>query len=199
MHGISNADSRPHRTVEEAVVLRAVAHPLRLSMLEYLAMRGSLTAAEAADAFAESPQNCEFHLRTLAEHGYVDAIGDSGGEPRWQLRHIGMSVSHVHADEELSLAADAVSRLLVDRWIDRIRNYVETRHCYSPEWRAATGWTGYIAYLTLEEAREFTRELSALLNKYRGRLNNPDTRPAGARPVEVIGFVFPIDPHQPGP
>lgn len=43
-------------------------------------------------------------------------------------------------------------------WIDRIRNYLQTRHCCSPQWRAATGWTGYLACLTLDEAREFARE-----------------------------------------
>jgi hypothetical protein len=162
-------------------------------------MCGTLTTAQAAEAFAESPEFCDFHLGALAEHDYVELVADpEGGEPQWKLKHIGMSVGHVHDDEELSLAADSVSRLLVSRWIGRIQNYVETRHCYPPQWRAATGWTGYIAYLTLDEAQEFSQDLAKLLNRYRDRLSDPASRPVDARPVEVLGFTFPIDPHRPG-
>lgn len=202
------------RQVDDLRAMRALAHPLRLAMLEYLAMRGTLTTGEAAEVFAESPEACEFHLRALEENGYVQsdppqstghpesAGSPEGGTPgaperRWRLAHIGMQVGLVQESEELTRASDMVSRLLVRRWMARIQDHLETRHCYPPEWRAATGWTGYIAYLTLDEAGEFTRELAELLNRYRGRLRDPSARPPGARPVEVMGFTFPIDPDRP--
>jgi hypothetical protein len=49
--------------------MRALAHPLRVALIEASsqAETRTLTATEASDLLGESPANCAFHLRTLAK------------------------------------------------------------------------------------------------------------------------------------
>jgi hypothetical protein len=46
--------------------IRALAHPVRMALLEALGHAGTLTATQASEMLGESPANCAFHLRTLA-------------------------------------------------------------------------------------------------------------------------------------
>ena len=52
--------------------MRALAHPVRLALLEVLADEGRLTATEAGERIGESPANASFHLRQLAKYGFVE-------------------------------------------------------------------------------------------------------------------------------
>ena len=63
----------PVRDIADARSMRALAHPLRLRLLEYLALRGPLTATQCAELVGESPASCSFHLRQLAKYGFVEA------------------------------------------------------------------------------------------------------------------------------
>ena len=59
------------RRVTDADALKALAHPLRMALLGALVTEGPLTASQAAALLSESPSNCSWHLRKLAEHGFV--------------------------------------------------------------------------------------------------------------------------------
>ncbi|HEY2443759.1 MAG TPA: helix-turn-helix domain-containing protein, partial [Streptosporangiaceae bacterium] len=45
--------------------LRAVAHPIRLSLIGVLRREGALTATQAGQLIGESSASCSFHLRQL--------------------------------------------------------------------------------------------------------------------------------------
>ena len=60
------------RVLSGAQTLRALAHPLRLKLLELVSLRGPLTASQCAPLVGESPSSCSFHLRQLAKYGYVE-------------------------------------------------------------------------------------------------------------------------------
>ena len=53
----------PPREVSDPMAMRALAHPVRLALIEALADAGTLTATEAAERLGESPANASFHLR----------------------------------------------------------------------------------------------------------------------------------------
>lgn len=57
----------------EILALRALAHPLRLRLLELAAAEGAITTSVAAARTGESTANCSFHLRLLARHGFLVA------------------------------------------------------------------------------------------------------------------------------
>ena len=60
-----------YRELTDPRAMRALAHPVRLALIELLGHVGTLTATQASDLLGESPANCAFHLRTLAKYGYV--------------------------------------------------------------------------------------------------------------------------------
>ena len=71
------------RRVTDTASLKALAHPLRMALLGALVTEGPMTATEAAALLDESPSNCSWHLRKLAEHGFVrEARGDETGRTR---------------------------------------------------------------------------------------------------------------------
>ncbi|MGH3444839.1 MAG: winged helix-turn-helix domain-containing protein, partial [Nocardioidaceae bacterium] len=59
------------RRVQDAAALKALSHPLRVALLGALVTEGPMTATQAAALLDESPSNCSWHLRKLAEHGFV--------------------------------------------------------------------------------------------------------------------------------
>jgi hypothetical protein len=67
-------------------VLRALAHPLRLRLLQLAAAEGVVTSTTASRTTGESTANCSFHLRLLAKYGFLEqgAAGDRREKP-WQV------------------------------------------------------------------------------------------------------------------
>lgn len=58
--------------ITEPRQLRALAHPLRLDLIETLAALGPSTAAQCARELGQTQASCSFHLRQLAKYGYVE-------------------------------------------------------------------------------------------------------------------------------
>ena len=97
--------------VTDPKAMRALAHPVRIALLEALTVHGQLTATEAGEIVGESPANTSFHLRQLAKYGFVEeAEGGTGRRRPWKRKHLGMSFSEVHEDPETAAAARELSR-----------------------------------------------------------------------------------------
>ena len=60
------------RRLRDPRALSALAHPVRLGIIELLATEGPMTASGLADRLDESPANCSWHLRKLAEHEFIE-------------------------------------------------------------------------------------------------------------------------------
>src|SRR6478609_11448403 len=67
--------------------LKALAHPLRVQILDLLSTHGALTASRLADLVGESSGSTSYHLRQLARHGFVREVRDRGtARERWWER-----------------------------------------------------------------------------------------------------------------
>jgi DNA-binding transcriptional ArsR family regulator len=183
------------RELTDPRTMRALAHPVRLALLEALAHHGPLTATEAAEHVGESPSNCSFHLRQLGKYGFVEeAEGGRGRRRPWRAVTIGTSFTDVHADTETALAANTLSRVIVERLLARARAGLEQRHLLPDEWRAVTGSSDMTLYVTPEEMKELDEAILAKLWAYRERIADPAKRPEGSRPLQVAVFAYPIEP-----
>ncbi|MFI9599291.1 ArsR/SmtB family transcription factor [Streptomyces sp. NPDC052043] len=188
----AGAAPRGHRKLTDPKAMRAVAHPTRLALLEALNRREPLTATEAAEMVGESPTNCAFHLRTLAKYGFVEEAGGGTGRSRpWRRAHIGFTIDDV--TPEGAIAAAALSAMVWDSWLDRIRKIGAMRHAFPEHWTKITNAAETVFYLTPEEAESLKEELTALTFRYRERLDCPSLRPEGAVAMELIQFTFPAD------
>jgi hypothetical protein len=196
---------RDSRDLTDAKAMRALAHPVRMSLLELFGYHQTLTATQASDLLGESPANCAFHLRTLAKYGFLrEAEGGRGRERPWTLASREMRINSRQEDPQASLAADELGRFYIERWTERARA-VYGQPNRIPGWDNASGWTLMHVFMTPEEAVALRQEISELIHgRYEARDDNPAVRPLGARPVEWSVFTSPIaawapDDHVAGP
>lgn len=172
--------------------IRAIAHPVRLALLEALSREGPLTATQAAEIVDESPANCSFHLRTLAKYGFVEeAPGGSGRQRPWRRVSLGQSLE-LTEEGEAGIAAQAFAHLSDERTFERIRNYVDTITAYPKEWQEASYLFDGLVYLTPEELGEIQAVVFEQLTRFRGRTADKSLRPEGSRAVQLASFGFPL-------
>ena len=190
-----SGEERELRKVTDARTLRALAHPVRLALIEELTIGGAMTATEIGERIGETPTTCSFHLRQLAKYGFVEEAGGGKGRARpWRLTSVGMTVPEAN-DPETAIATDAWLRLINERSFARYQTWLETKSAYPREWREASDNSEYLLWVTADELREINRELFALMMKkpwLADRLTDPAKRPPGALPVEALQISFPV-------
>ncbi len=188
------------RHVRDAAALKALAHPLRVALLGTLVTEGPMTASQAAARVDDTPSNCSWHLRKLAEHGFVrEARSGTGRNRPWQAVSEGLSwgddTDAEQADRAAELAADALTDVLVERELQRLRAARASRDREPTEWREATGLMHTQLWLTAEEAARLRASLSALLRTHIERAGSAELRPDGARLVSLVGWLVPSGPQ----
>jgi DNA-binding transcriptional ArsR family regulator len=175
--------------------MRALAHPIRLAILEALGRGVPLTATEAAEIVGESPSACSFHLRMLAKYGLVEDAGGATGRRRpWRRTDpAGFTFPDADDDPQTALAAGALSDVVWGRLLDRARAVLASRARLPAQWQAMTSAAEAVAYVTPQEAEQFNTELWALIGRYTDRLADPSLRPPGSLPVELLLISYPLD------
>jgi Helix-turn-helix domain len=185
------------RKLTDPRAMRAVAHPVRIALLEVLGTEGPLTATQAGELIGESPTTCSFHLRQLAKYGFIEEVAGVAGRKRpWRLVHTGLSYSDVSDDPETRLAASALSRVLHDFYLDRLKEGLELRRDIATEWQKTTGASEFLLYVTPDELRGLDESVTALIKPYMERIGNPKKRPKGSIPIEVLFFAYPRPAHR---
>jgi DNA-binding transcriptional ArsR family regulator len=195
--GVGIAREAGLREISDARTMRALAHPVRIAIIEVLFLGGAMTATEVGEQIGESPTTCSFHLRQLAKYGFVEEAGGGKGRARpWRMTSIGLSFSGNPEDHEFDLATNAVLRLVRQRILDRYQTWVQTRNSYPKEWRHAANESEFVFYLTAAELDELNKELTRMLVPLMDRLRDPALRPPGSAPVEMLLLTFPLGmPH----
>ena len=177
--------------------MRALAHPVRIALLDYLNLAGPATATQCAAVVGESASACSYHLRTLAKWGFIQATGGGRGrEHPWRL------TAHALRWSTPSTAAPArvtAAALLSERYLDHddqlVRDYLVHKADEDPAWQAAAIIGRSTLYLTAGELQELRAGVQALMAPYL-RLD-PADRPVAARPVHVAFRAVPR--HRPTP
>ena len=82
--------------------------------------------------------------------------------------------------------------MLLERWLDRYHASVARATSEPRAWQDARGMSQTEAYLTAEELRDLNLEITALMQKYRGRLEQHH-RPEGSRLCELVSWGVPIE------
>lgn len=194
----------PRRELRDPRTLRALSHPVRLRILDELASHGPATATELAERIGESAANCSWHLRQLAQHGFIEEAGGGTGRQRpWKLVLQATQVSNPDQPEpEYAQARDALLEVLMGWEVEAWQAWHAVRDSEPEQWRAASIGTNvnYI-WLTAEELAAFKRELKELVERrLESRLDrlDPANRPAGSRPIRFVAWGIPSGPpHSP--
>jgi DNA-binding transcriptional ArsR family regulator len=184
----------PHR-ITDPRHMRALAHPVRLSLMEALAQHGALTATEAAGHVGESPSSCSFHLRQLAKYGFVEETGTGTGRRRpWRLTRLGLVFGDEEVlDPEVAAAGSALSQVMTGRYLQRAQERLAARPELPEPWRHLAGTQQFLLYLAPEELERLNADVLALMTAYHDRLGDPSLRPTDARAIEVLNLSYPMD------
>jgi DNA-binding transcriptional ArsR family regulator len=186
------------RKVTDLTELRALAHPLRLALLDQLMSFGEQTAAQCAAGVGSTTSNCSYHLRALGRAGLVERVEPSsdGRERPWRATATGLSYG---PDDDTRSPAAAEAALTLDELStireEELTRQARRRHASQPEpWRSAEAFHDYALRVTAEELAQLTGEIDRLLRPYISM-----TRPAApqaAAPARVRLQAF-RDPRTP--
>jgi predicted ArsR family transcriptional regulator len=181
-------------------MMRALAHPARIAIMQHLAVEGPATATQCAEVTGLSPSACSYHLRTLSRYGFVEVDPGSttdGRQRPWRAAIIAVNVSD---DARQPAPVRAAARLLTDSMYARIAQiraqYQERAAQYSPQWQGAAGSMEDIVHLTAAELQQLRDEMRELLGRYR-RLDREQRPPGAGRVHALVEFLPSFDPAGP--
>ena len=178
--------------IRDPRALRALAHPVRLEILERLGVDGPQTATVLGEAVGISPSAASYHLRELARYDLVvDAGGGTGRNRPWQAAGTGFMFE---PSEHVAPAAQAAVQLLSAQLIARAEQETLVFLAHEPEldpaWRAASHLANATLRLTADEAVELVRRIDEIVAPfYRStRADAPDDAVAAR-------FLIRLFPH----
>jgi len=165
--------------------LRALGHPTRLRILGHLQLSGDATATECAAEVGESASSCSYHLRLLAQHGFVEQVPtDDGRERRWHSTvHSVDFDAGAERDEEFQAASSLARAALLELSDTNVRDYLSAEHHFSPAWREAAAFLQTAVVASPAELVEITQRIQAVLAEYAPSAR--ERKPRGARVVHV--------------
>ena len=149
--------------------MRALAHPVRMRILELLA-QGPSTATRLAGEIGESTGSTSYHLRALAKAELIEEDTHRGrGRERWWHRRPPMFI------QVPTGAEDAEGRALetemwanmVSRDDEALANFFGHLPEMTSEWRRAAAICNWNAWLTTEEAIGLTERIAEVVIQYR--------------------------------
>ena len=183
---------RPTVRVTDPKALRALAHPLRLSLIGLLRTEGPLTATKAGELLGESSASMSFHLRQLAKYGLVEeASGGQGRERPWRATKLFTDVPTVTGDPKVAAASALMRGVLAENYFASVRRWLAVRDDEPEEWQRAAQFGDTMIYVTADELAELGRQYDELTDQYLDRLTEPGLRPEGARLVSVLRIANP--------
>jgi DNA-binding transcriptional ArsR family regulator len=193
----------PTRRLElDAPALKALAHPMRVRILQILELRRRASVTSLAAELGETTGATSYHLRQLARHGFVEEFAEPDDADAPTGRRVGrrqrwwrMAVDQIHvtgfdflADEQTREAAGFLLREYQAERGRRLANWFATATQWPKAWQKASSDMDGRLELSPAQTRALADELHAVVARYR------ELEPGeGARRVEVQYAVFPSD------
>ena len=189
------ASANPYNDFEitDPKAMRALAHPVRLALLERLQRHGPATASELSPHVGATPSVTSWHLRHLAGFGLVRDAEQPGldrRQRRWQAAARGFRFGGTVDTPEGRTAA----RLLSDQMFAKadalpLRWATETAPGLEPEWQDQGGLSDTRLVITPQEAAQIGAAIEAVLTPF--VLRRGQAAPQGARGVLYLRYVLP--------
>jgi DNA-binding transcriptional ArsR family regulator len=195
--------------------LRGLVHPIRLRLLDLLQADGPATATSLAQRIGQSSGVTSYHLRVLAEHGFIaeDQERGTGRDRWWRALHRTTSFTFrtpkdpgaEDAAGEAPGAEDAGAEDAVEEGERFVRLVAQEQHRRVLAWIATLAgereklagipWTvsDWPLQLTLDEARELKLAMQELAVRYRRDPADPSPRPGTVR-AHIAFQLTPEDP-----
>jgi predicted ArsR family transcriptional regulator len=173
--------------------LRALTHPVRLRMLGILRTEGPTTATALAQRLGLNTGATSYHLRQLAQHGFI-VDDESRGNARdrwWRAAHASTRTSLEEypdpADEE---ALDAYLQTVVVVYTQMLQQAIEERSTLPDAWRRSSTFSDWRCRLDPEQAERLIDAVSDLIEEFEKEEELPPDDATGV-PFTVMFQAFP--------
>ena len=190
--------TQPSREITDPKAMRALAHPVRLAILDAIRNEGELTATRAGELLNQSAGNMSWHLQTLARYGFiVEAEGARGRSRPWKIAPI---TNRFNATEAVPGSLDAIEHLAItvlDRSFEQLQAWWRQQKDFEDEWFNVSFIQADTSFLTPAELAEIGEQMAQLLHRYDER-SDPAQRPVEALPVSIVAFAHPMPRTEPG-
>ncbi len=182
------------RLLDDPVAIRALAHPLRRSIMSIIGRLGRATTADVARELGISHGLASHHLRQLAKYGFVEQIaGKDHRERPWRMVATSYNWAGARDTAEGSSAVDVLEQFFAEQALDDFLGWQQRRGSWPQAWREHTGVGQSNVYLTLAELAELSEAFEALILRYINErpIDDVASRPAGSVPVSFTLFTVP--------
>ena len=180
---------------DQSGIFRTLANPLRRRILAHLQQHREANSTSLARALGESTGTTSYHLRKLAQQGFVEEVqGKSDGRERW-WRALPF---HVQAPDPAKMAAAEWSAA-IEHTRARAEHDIDLYFRVLTQYEGPQGWAQSSrggSYMTKQELHAFFNDYLALLGKYG---HDAHDAAEGARPVALRFFAIPDDVDFGGP
>lgn len=141
--------------------LKALSHPVRLRMLGLLRTEGPATATTLAQRLDLNTGATSYHLRQLAQHGFVvdDEGRGSARERWWKAAHQATVTDTTVEDPDEQQVVDAYLQSVGIVYTERLQRAIEERALLPKAWLEASTLSDWQLRLTPARARELTEAL----------------------------------------
>ncbi|WP_329152264.1 helix-turn-helix domain-containing protein [Streptomyces anulatus] len=151
---------------QDGAALKALTHPLRLTLLGLLRQHGPATASELAARTGESSASTSYHLRVLAKYAFVtEAEHRDSRERRWKSVHDMTSWSNEAMRR--SPGGSTILNVLHRRQIEHLQRSLDRHEAdlesgrLGQEWQEPSGVSDSMPRLTPESLAELWEVLQA--------------------------------------
>jgi DNA-binding transcriptional ArsR family regulator len=148
--------------------LKALAHPVRLKMLEMLRLDGPATSTTVAARLGMNTGTVSYHLRQLARHGFIeDHPGVGTRRDRWwRASHESTSIpsaAAATASEDDVRAQQAYNHAVVLTQVTRLQESLLERSELPRRWAAVTDDSDWTLWLTPRQASQLMANVHDVL------------------------------------
>ncbi|MFI7133250.1 ArsR/SmtB family transcription factor [Nonomuraea sp. NPDC050153] len=178
--------------VLDAKGLRALAHPLRVQLVDLLRKHGPSTATRLAERLGVNSGTASYHLRRLGAAGFVEEDAERGNARERWWRSVHRTTRLIDDDNNLSErepeAVLAYMQSIAALYNLRTQQALNGLQTMPAPWRGVLDLSSIPFRLTLEEARRLRADLAELFARYR---RDGDDAPPDAVLVYLMTQVIP--------
>ncbi|MFD9791889.1 ArsR/SmtB family transcription factor [Streptomyces sp. NPDC059070] len=196
------APKRKSDQITDLSRLKAFTNPLRMQLYRLLFAAGTATASQLAEQVDEAPSLVSYHLRKLAEHGFLAEARDQGSDGRERWWRVASEEGWAYRTSDFAdtpegaAVVGAVTHSLVDTRVAQYRAYLGQSAAWGKEWTDAAFTSEWLLELTPAELTEMNEELEAVTRRWRerGKAARSDGATENREQVSVHLYGFPFRP-----
>ena len=176
----------------DAAGLKALGHPVRLRMLGLLRIEGPATATTLATRLGLNTGATSYHLRQLAQHGFIVEDADRGNarDRWWRAAHQSTHTGGADASgPEEAEAHEAYSQALAIFYSEQLQNAVSERMTLPADWLATTTMSDWNLKLNAAQARRLMLSLFELIEA--ADEDDPESEGVGDYVIQLATFPRP--------